>query len=54
MGHWLSVDLLKLIERVYISPTAPEWFSELVIKVTTRYGFQNEVIHSSLNQSPFF
>lgn len=53
-GVWHKVDLHHLIERIYIAPSAVDWFRDLVQKVTVRYGFEIDVIKSSLDDEPFF
>jgi len=53
-GVWHDIDLHQLIERIYIAPSSPIWFRELVEKVTVRYGFEIDVIKSSLDDEPFF
>jgi hypothetical protein len=53
-GEWKSVDLDQLIENVYIAPTAPDWFRQLVEDVLKRYGLAKPVIKSSLDSTPFF
>lgn len=53
-GVWYDIDLHKLIERIHIAPSSPTWFRDLVEKVTVRYGFEIEVIKSSLDDEPFF
>lgn len=53
-GVWRTVDLHELIERIYIAPSSPAWFRDLVEKFTIRYGFEIEVIKSSLDDEPFY
>ena len=53
-GIWRVVNLHHLIEKIYIAPSSPTWFRDLVGKVTTRYGFEIDVIKSSLDDEPFF
>jgi len=56
IGHGLhiKVDIETLIERIYIAPSAPGWFADLVKAAITRYGYDFEVIHSKLNENPIF
>jgi hypothetical protein len=54
LGKLIVVDLPKLIERVYVAPTAPTWFGELVEKSTSRFGFAFPVIASSLDEKPVY
>ncbi|MEH6853179.1 DUF2971 domain-containing protein [Priestia megaterium] len=58
--HIPVTDLSTLIENVYISPTAPEWFTDVVTAVIERFNLTNEKgelqrpIKSSLKQIPFY
>lgn len=54
IGILKKVNLNDLIESVYVAPTSPKWFSELVKKVTDRYGLKKQVIQSSLDEMPFY
>lgn len=47
-GYNVPVDLNILIEKIYISPTAPLWFKELVISILKKYNLEKEVIHSHI------
>lgn len=51
-GYWRIVDLELLMQRIYVAPQAPRWFSELVVKVLARYGFAVPVLHSALDDAP--
>jgi hypothetical protein len=51
-GEWLSVDLGALVDVVYVAPSAPRWFAELVENVSKKYEFQKPVKHSSLDAEP--
>ncbi len=52
-GLPIPVDLDRLIERVFVAPTAPGWFQELVKSVLEKYDLKNkEVIKSSINTDP--
>ncbi|HKV94226.1 MAG TPA: hypothetical protein VJW20_16885 [Candidatus Angelobacter sp.] len=67
-GHWdvkygeetinhglkVKVDLKQLVERVYVAPTAPEWFADLVRAVIKKYGYEFEVVHSKLDEQPVY
>ncbi len=52
-GIPLKVDIETLIQKIYVAPNAPKWFSELVLAVVKRYGYDFEVIQSQLNNAPF-
>jgi hypothetical protein len=53
-GLSFSVDLELLIERIHVSPTASEWFAELVRDVCSRYGLKAPVTQSDLAGSPVY
>jgi hypothetical protein len=50
-GLQISINLETLIENVYVSPTAPKWFQELVKSVTSKYGLGIRVLTSPLADS---
>lgn len=54
MGKVLPCDLSLLIEEVFVSPSAPQWFVEVVNDVNHKYGLSVEVSPSELNEEPFF
>jgi hypothetical protein len=54
LGAYVPVDVNLLVERVYVSPTAPAWFRELVGSVVTRYGLDKEVVRSELGDDPVY
>jgi hypothetical protein len=52
-GRLIKVELSELIENIYVAPTAPAWFTNLVKKISVKHGFDESVIHqSSLDSSP--
>jgi hypothetical protein len=53
-GLKLRLDLERLIENIYVAPSAPNWFSGLVSAVVQRYGYSFSVVHSRLNEQPVF
>lgn len=54
VGRVVSIALEDLIERIYIAPTSPGWFAELVCSVVTKYGLKKPVTKSSLDDQPAF
>ncbi|MFO7559237.1 MAG: hypothetical protein R6X10_10445 [Desulfobacterales bacterium] len=50
----IKVDIETLIERIYVAPSASDWFADLVEAVISRYGYNFEVVHSRLNEDPVF
>ncbi|WP_123622374.1 DUF2971 domain-containing protein [Halorubrum sp. CSM-61] len=53
-GVYVDVNLEKLIDTLYISPTSPEWFSEQVELIKERYGIECDIQKSSLDEDPVF
>jgi hypothetical protein len=53
-GVKIAADLDLLIERIHISPVAPQWFGELVSDVCKRYDVTAPVAQSSLAGSPVY
>lgn len=54
-GHYIPVDFGILIERLYVHPTAPNWFRELVVSIMGKYELgQKEVVRSELARRPIF
>ncbi|QKT03986.1 hypothetical protein HUS23_09235 [Ectothiorhodospiraceae bacterium 2226] len=47
-GWLVPVDLEHLITQVYVSPTAADWYYELVQRLSARYGLQCPVERSAL------
>jgi hypothetical protein len=54
IGIKIPVDLSMLIKRVYVAPTSPDWYYELVTSLTHRYLPEKEVVRSGLDDSPVF
>ena len=49
-----QVNLSHLIEVIYVAPTSPKWFLELVVRVTKKYGLDKNIIQSSLDREPIY
>ena len=47
-GAYIDVDLNVLVEKVYVSPTSPEWFLDLIESVSDKYDLKKEIIKSGL------
>jgi len=54
IGEWRKVDLQTLIDGVYVAPTAPAWFQELVSSTSSKFGFAFQAHRSSLDQDPLW
>jgi len=53
-GLKIKIDIETLIERIYVAPSAQDWFAELVAAVVSRYGYNFKVEHSRLSEKPLF
>jgi hypothetical protein len=53
-GDFVPIDLAALVESLYVAPTAPLWFVELVQSVVDQYGFSFPVRRSALDGDPIF
>lgn len=54
-GYWIKINLITLIQQIYVSPEAPDWFVELVEKVKNKYNLKlKRVYKSPLNENPNF
>jgi len=53
-GLKIRVDLELLIEQVFVAPSSPSWFADLVRAVIQRYGYSFPVVQSKLNEQPLF
>ncbi len=51
-GKYVPVDIDRLIERIFVSPTSQSWFSELVRSVATKYDTNKEIRVSKLSEKP--
>jgi hypothetical protein len=43
-GRYVRVDLLQLIERIYVSPRAASWLGELVKSIQQRFGHHSHKV----------
>ena len=53
-GLYVPIDLEKVIENVYIAPTAPSWIKELIQSLIEQFGFAIQVKQSILDEDPIF
>ncbi|CAB3753058.1 hypothetical protein LMG29739_01655 [Paraburkholderia solisilvae] len=53
-GVSIRVDLDALIEAVYIAPSAPAWFADVVAATIARFGRTFTVVQSDLSKEPLF
>ncbi|MGX9992133.1 hypothetical protein ACS4RR_023720 [Rhizobium sp. Z1P35] len=53
-GVAVPVDVKRLVQKVFVSPSASHWFSDLLQPLIAKYGFDFEVTHSSMNSQVMF
>jgi len=53
-GIYVPIDLDILIEKIYISPTSPDWFHTLVKSITKKYEIDKDVVKSNLSNDPVY
>jgi len=54
LGKMVNVPLDKLLDQVYVAPTADEWFFHVVKGVTEKYGCNIGVTKSKLDDKPVY
>lgn len=52
-GLGIACDISVLIEKVYIAPTAPSWFEELVRSMCDKFNLNVDVEKSELSELPY-
>jgi hypothetical protein len=53
VGIKCNVNLLTLIENIYIAPTAPKWFSDLAKDILEKYELNLPIKQSELEEDPY-
>lgn len=53
-GIYININLEELIENVYVAPTAPQWYFDLVNDVTNKFGIKKKVLYSKLDETPVY
>jgi hypothetical protein len=53
-GLKIKTDIDNLVERIYLAPSAQDWFAELVKALVTRYEYDFEVVHSRMDDKPLY
>lgn len=51
-GIYVPVDLEKLIKRVYVSPTCPDWQKEATQSIINKYELDRRIKRSKLSEQP--
>ena len=54
VGEYVLVDLNTLVDRVYVAPTAPPWFTRVVESLIHQYAATFEVHPSTLDDPPTY
>ncbi len=52
VGEYREIDLTVLVKKIVVSPSAEDWFFELVQSVANRYQLQAPVERSTLSAAP--
>lgn len=52
--RYVAVDLGQLVDRIFISPGAPDWFLDVVKGLAETYGLTAPIERSELSASPLF
>lgn len=53
-GIYISVDIDRLIDKIYVSPYAQDWFVDVVKSVVEKYKIEKPVLHSQMLEKPFY
>lgn len=53
-GHFVAVDLAKLVQRVTVSPLAPPWYEEVVTAICAAFGFTFSIGRSIVFSRPVY
>ena len=54
LGLYIPIQLVDLIETIYISPTAPSWFRDIVKVTCEKFGLSKSIQDSKLNERPVY
>ena len=52
LGKWVPMDLGQLVEAIYVSPSCPDWYYQLVRKIVRKYSVDSDVRRSPLERDP--
>ena len=52
VSHPVNLDVL--IKNIYVSPYAPEWFTQVVKDVVKKYELNKPVLYSAMIEKPFY
>jgi hypothetical protein len=51
-GYYIPVKLETLINEIYVSPTSPNWFLDVVKEVCNKFDIKKKPYRSDLLSSP--
>lgn len=51
---YVPINIDKLIEKIYVSPTAPDWLYDLIQNVNETYDLNKEIKKSYLDKDPIY
>ena len=54
MGIPIKIDISKLVSCIYVAPSSPTWFFDLVQAVVLRFGYDFEVVQSDMINEPVY
>ena len=54
VGVTHSIDIDLLIENIYVSPYAPQWFYDVVQSILEKYEISKEILQSQMKATPFY
>lgn len=53
-GLLVNVNLNTLIDKIFISSTAPDWFDKVVTSVVKKFDLKKNIFNSSINDEPIY
>jgi hypothetical protein len=53
-GLQIEIDLVQLVEAIYVSPASKAWFKEIVEQLVAGKGLTMPVLQSALSSAPLF
>lgn len=51
-GVNIKIDTSTLIEKVYVAPTSPSWYLDLINSIIKKYGHSFDAVNSEINGEP--
>lgn len=53
-GLYVTVDIERLIDNIFVAPNAPSWILEVIRSVTNKFGIAKPVTQSNLASTPVY